>query len=1141
MAKIKLDIETNFDALRQAGSNLHSLNNEAEDLTVKMNKAFKTSTNSAEKFDNTVKEGVRDLNKLEKEAAGVEKVGKSFNSANKQAESFGSSLKTMATGFVAGTLITGAMSKISGAFADALEVQKQFEASIQNLSAITGASGKDLDFYKQKAIEMGVSVKGGATAAVEAFKLIGSAKPELLESKEALVAVTESAILLSKASGLELPDAATQLTNALNSFNAPASEAGKFINVLSAASKLGAKEIPFVADALTKFGGVAKSAGVSIETSAAAIEILGAKIPEASSVGTNLRGIFIKLQVEAAKSGREFKGLAGELELLSPKVKDVTFLKEKFGEENLLAIQTLIKEKDALVELTTGITGTNAALEQATINTDTLEQKTLEASNAWDNFTLSLSSGNVGGLMKTIVEGWTESLNGLASVLNGTKSAQDNSLGVMASYNLEFAKSNALTEEQSKKLVEYGVTLDSVTGRLKESSAETIGYFRATNSLNFDFITKTEESKRAFTKSARTDAAIFAAQFKAGVLSAEDFSVKIKIVNDNIKRANEVKINPVDPNAESALKGLTDAEKKALKELADAEKKALEKRKKLFEDFQKALLDLQKKVNAAILEQADPVQKIELQRKGSQDELDLYKEKFIEIGKLNDANFKLSLEQQKQFEFLRNAINIKAAEEQIKLAVDTANKVAAAKLGLTKGQGENLNATEANAISTVNLSAKPKDLSEIDFERVKQLEIIAIQKQFADKKLALKLKEIADSREVDVKAANGELTILGEKQDEESVRKRKNILDSLAIQEEKYALEGDAAQMATAKIINDLQDQQDKLKKDSGVDLASFLGITPDELKKLGDGLAQFGEEIGKLIGQQLDFKLQANQKEIDASKKKQEEIGVEIDDLKSRLENEKDLRDKGLTNNTDRLQAEIDAKTRIQELEKQKELEALENRKKIQKQKLLLDSVLQLSNLATASSNLFASLSPIVVGPVPVGTIIATATIATMLGTFAASKLQALKAINEGNGYEKGGYTGDMGTKEVAGHVHGKEFVSTAKTTKKHRALLEALHADNDGLITKALLSELKGTGIALDKGLPKELSNKRDSLREHEAKVFFKQDNSKIENELIEIKSKLADMMEKQKDKTYKDQNNNLVQKNGSHKTIIRKRGEI
>ncbi len=176
MAKVKLDIESNFDVLRQAGDNLNKLNNEAAKLGDKMNGSFKQATSGADKFDKEVKNGITSVNKLTKES-----------------DSFKSSISNMATGFVAGTVISGGLSKISQAFTDAIQLQKEFEKSIQNLSAITGASGKDLDFYSEQALKLGVTVKGGAVATVEAFKLIGSAKPELLANKEALVQVTESA------------------------------------------------------------------------------------------------------------------------------------------------------------------------------------------------------------------------------------------------------------------------------------------------------------------------------------------------------------------------------------------------------------------------------------------------------------------------------------------------------------------------------------------------------------------------------------------------------------------------------------------------------------------------------------------------------------------------------------------------------------------------------------------------------------------------------------------------------------------------------------------------------------------------------------------------------------------------------------
>lgn len=57
---------------------------------------------------------------------------------------------------------------------------------------------------------------------------------------------------------------------------------------------------------------------------------------------------------------------------------------------------------------------------------------------------------------------------------------------------------------------------------------------------------------------------------------------------------------------------------------------------------------------------------------------------------------------------------------------------------------------------------------------------------------------------------------------------------------------------------------------------------------------------------------------------------------------------------------------------------------------------------------------------------------------------VQGLKALLQSalNGFEEGGYTGNAGTKQVAGVVHGQEFVMTADVTRKNRALLEHLHS---------------------------------------------------------------------------------------------------
>lgn len=347
-----------------------------------------------------------------KNAETFKKTSKEFQASTKKSGSIldGLSKKALALGVA----MVGAFA-IQQVVGSVINTLKDFEKALSELSAITGATGKDLKFLEEQAKRIGKTTTISAKEAVTAFKLMASAKPELLKAKEALAAVTDEAITLAEASGLDLPAAIEALGTTLNSMELAASEAGRVVNVLAAASKLGAKEVPFLTFALSKFGGVAKNAGEDIETAAAAIEILGKVIPQAEIVGTNLRGVFIKLQIEAAKQGRTYEGLGAELERLSSKQKDVTFLTKIFGQENLLAIQTLISQRKELGELTTAITGTNIAQEQQLVNTDNLDSSLKRLDNTWEVFILGMDDS------LPVLKGAADALTGLLRAMTDAK------------------------------------------------------------------------------------------------------------------------------------------------------------------------------------------------------------------------------------------------------------------------------------------------------------------------------------------------------------------------------------------------------------------------------------------------------------------------------------------------------------------------------------------------------------------------------------------------------------------------------------------------------------------------------------------------------------------------------------------------
>ena len=317
---------------------------------------------------------------------------------------------------------TGALNKLRGGLAQlglafgigtivrsGVESIIDFDKAVADLSAITGASGKDLQFFKEQARELGIEVDGGASAVLEAYKLIGSAKPELLENAQALNEVTKSAILLSQASGLDLPEASKNLTSALNQFKAPAEESAKFVNVLANGAKFGSAEIPQITDALLKFGGVADGFNVSIEESVAMIELLKPSFKESAEVGTALRNIMLKMSApegtpklakEFAKAGINVEKLSDKsltfeerVRTLLPLLEDENALVKVFGAENIVGAKAMLTQVDAISEMENKMHTLGTAQEQANTRTQTLGHALTELKNAFTDLFLGITDG----------------------------------------------------------------------------------------------------------------------------------------------------------------------------------------------------------------------------------------------------------------------------------------------------------------------------------------------------------------------------------------------------------------------------------------------------------------------------------------------------------------------------------------------------------------------------------------------------------------------------------------------------------------------------------------------------------------------------------------------------------------------------
>jgi TP901 family phage tail tape measure protein len=308
-----------------------------------------------------------------------------------------------------------------------------FNQQVADLQAITGAGGADLEFYSEQANKLGINVEGGASAVVEAYKLIGSAKPELLENAKALDAVTQSAITLSQASGMTLPDSATALTDAMNQFGASAEEADKFVNVLANGAKFGSAEIPQITEALLKFGAVAKSTGTSVEESTAMIELLAEKGLKGAEAGTALRNVMLKLSAPDAlpkeakrrleELGISLKDLANpalsiteKLKMLSPLMKDNGALMKTFGVENATSALALIQNTKRIDELTLSMNTQGTATEQAKQRTNTLGHAMMELKNSFLGLFTQIGSG--GSAMQGVIDGFKFLASNIGTIMS---------------------------------------------------------------------------------------------------------------------------------------------------------------------------------------------------------------------------------------------------------------------------------------------------------------------------------------------------------------------------------------------------------------------------------------------------------------------------------------------------------------------------------------------------------------------------------------------------------------------------------------------------------------------------------------------------------------------------------------------------
>lgn len=351
-----------------------------------------------DKITAPVKEITGGIDKLEDAVTHVdEKLGKLGDDSAKAFDKSNTSLKMLAV--QAGS---EAITNLGQPLLDGAKGAYAYDASLKELSAITGVVGNDLKEIGGNARESAVDFGGDASESVRSYTLLLSKlTPEIAKSPEALDMMGNSVALLSETMHGDLVGATNAASSVMNQFGVDLTnpvEAAKtmdvMLNNITSSAKVGNQEVTQVAQAIDNVGAVAKNANVSFIETNAALQVLGKYGKEGAEGGIALRNVLAtmgKKEFLPKEVREQLKGAGVDIDVLSDKNKTLaerlTELKKlggndallgaMFGAENTVAITGLLGSVELLKDYTSQITEDQTALADmaATMGTSYQESK----------------------------------------------------------------------------------------------------------------------------------------------------------------------------------------------------------------------------------------------------------------------------------------------------------------------------------------------------------------------------------------------------------------------------------------------------------------------------------------------------------------------------------------------------------------------------------------------------------------------------------------------------------------------------------------------------------------------------------------------------------------------------------------------
>lgn len=207
------------------------------------------------------------------------KVGNNITGIGKSMTSVGSTLTKSVTVPLLGIGTAG------------LKVASDFDSAMSGVKAISGATGKEFDALRAKAIELGGETAFSANEVAEAMTEMAKAGWDSQQILDGMSGVLDAAA----ASGENLGTVSTIVADAITGFGMEAKESTRVADLLTQAANSGTIGINDLGESFKYIAPVAGSMGLSIEDVTTALSAMSMSGIKGSQAGTSLRGVLTRM------------------------------------------------------------------------------------------------------------------------------------------------------------------------------------------------------------------------------------------------------------------------------------------------------------------------------------------------------------------------------------------------------------------------------------------------------------------------------------------------------------------------------------------------------------------------------------------------------------------------------------------------------------------------------------------------------------------------------------------------------------------------------------------------------------------------------------------------------------------------------